>query len=281
IPVGLSKFRGVLVRTASRPFVIPTANVLRVARVARSEIRTVEQRETIRLDGEAVSLVRLADVLGIPPTRRPEETEEFVRIVVLGSAESRIAFLVDEILSEEEVLVKGLGKQLSRVRNIAGVSMTRTAGIVPILFIPDLMDSAIRTSAAGAAVPAPAKRENRRRSILVVEDSITSRTLLKNILESAGYDVGTAVDGVDGLTRLRSGKFDLVVSDVDMPRMTGLDLTAKIRGDRKLGELPVVLVTALESREDRERGIDVGANAYLLKSQFHQSNLLETVERLL
>ena len=115
----------------------------------------------------------------------------------------------------------------------------------------------------------------------MVEDSITARSLLKGILEVAGYKVATAVDGIDGLTQLRSGEFDIVVSDVDMPRMNGFDLTAKIRSDKKLADLPVVLVTALESREDRERGVDVGANAYIVKRSFEQSNLLEVVRRLI
>jgi two-component system chemotaxis sensor kinase CheA len=105
--------------------------------------------------------------------------------------------------------------------------------------------------------------------------------LLKNILETSGYLVVTAVDGVDAMTLLKTEKFDVVISDVDMPRMNGFNLTEKIRGDKKLAELPVVLVTALESREDRERGIDVGANAYIVKSSFDQSNLLEVIRRLI
>jgi len=113
-----------------------------------------------------------------------------------------------------------------------------------------------------------------------VEDSITSRSLLKNILESAGYRVKTAVDGVDALTELKTAAYDMVVSDIDMPRMNGVELTVKIRGDKKLQETPVVLVTALDSREDRERGIDAGANAYLVKSGFDQGNLLDVVRRL-
>ena len=104
--------------------------------------------------------------------------------------------------------------------------------------------------------------------------------LLKNILETSGYLVVTAVDGIDAMTRLKTEKFDAVVSDVDMPRMNGFNLTEKIRSDKKLAELPVVLVTALGSREDRERGIDVGANAYIAKSGFDQGNLLETLRRL-
>jgi len=115
----------------------------------------------------------------------------------------------------------------------------------------------------------------------VVEDSITARTLLKNILETAGYDIATAVDGIDAFTQLHSSEFDIVVSDVDMPRMNGFDLTAKIRSDKKLVDLPVVLLTALESREHRERGIEVGANAYIVKSSFDQSNLMEVIRRLI
>jgi two-component system chemotaxis sensor kinase CheA len=132
----------------------------------------------------------------------------------------------------------------------------------------------VRSEASSTAQPRSA------RSILVAEDSITSRMLLKSILESAGYLVKTAVDGMEAYTLLRSEKFDLVVSDVEMPRLNGFDLTARIRSDHTLAELPVVLVTALESRDDRERGIDVGANAYLVKSSFDQSDLIEAVRRL-
>jgi two-component system chemotaxis sensor kinase CheA len=133
----------------------------------------------------------------------------------------------------------------------------------------------VRKEAVAGTIPARTGR------ILVAEDSITSRTLLKNILETAGYRVATAVDGTDAFTQLRSNEFDLVVSDVDMPRVNGFELTTKIRADKKLGELPVVLVTALESREDKERGIEAGANAYIIKSSFDQSNLLEVIRRFL
>ena len=128
--------------------------------------------------------------------------------------------------------------------------------------------------AAAEAQPLAARR------VLVAEDSITSRMLIKGILESAGYEVRTAVDGMEAYALLRSETFDIVVSDVEMPRLNGFDLTASIRADRKLAEVPVVLVTALETREDRERGIEVGADAYLVKSSFDQSNLLEAVRRL-
>jgi two-component system chemotaxis sensor kinase CheA len=204
-----------------------------------------------------------------------------VHVVVLASAGTRIAFLVDEVLNEQEVLLKGLGSQLSRVRNVAGATVLGSGRVVPILNVSDLLKSAVRGGVSPAA-PAESQIDNLSpHAILVVEDSITTRTLLKNILESAGYEVTTAVDGVDAFARLKSASFDVVVSDVEMPRMNGFDLTAKIREDGDLAELPVILVTAMESREDRERGIDVGANAYIVKSSFDQSNLLEVLHRLL
>jgi two-component system chemotaxis sensor kinase CheA len=185
------------------------------------------------------------------------------------------------VLNEQEVLVKSLGRQLPRVRNIAGATVLATRKLAPILNITDLMRSAVKIGGAAnrPAVPVDSEKE-KKKSVLIVEDSITTRTLLKSILEAAGYNVDTAVDGVDGLTRLRSNAFDVVVSDVEMPRMNGFDLTAKIRADKKLSEMPVILVTALHSREDREHGMDVGANAYIVKSSFDQSNLLEVMGRL-
>ena len=176
---------------------------------------------------------------------------------------------------------KRLGKPLSRVRNIAGATVLGSGKAVPILNADDLMKSAMKLSATSRRAAAAASEPARTKSILLAEDSITSRMLLKTILESAGYRVRTAVDGMDAWTALHDEEFDLVVSDVEMPRLNGFGLTAKIRGDRKLAEKPVVLVTALSSREDRERGIDAGANAYIVKSSFDQGNLLEAIRRLI
>jgi len=278
VPLTLASFRGVLVRAAEHLFVLPSTNVQRVARVKKEEIRTIENRETLSFDGQPVAVVRLGSVLELQ--RGPSQTgDPFVQAVVLGSAEKRMAFITDEVLHEQEVLVKPLGSQLARVRNIAGATILGSGKVVPVLNVPDLMKSAVKVAQVftGAVAEVPEKRI----SVLVAEDSITARTLLKNILESVGYYVRTAVDGIDAFTALHSGDFDLVVSDVDMPRMNGFDLTAKIRADKRLAELPVVLVTALESREDRERGIDVGASAYIVKSSFDQSNLLEVIRRVI
>lgn len=310
LPTSLANFHGLLVGVGDRQFVIPVRDVERVARISASSVRTAGNRDAIELGGTALSLVRLADVLGVPSAPRGRDARHLC-VVLLASEGRRIAFAVDAVLGDQEVLVKGLGPQLRRVRNVAGATVLGAGRVVPILSVPDLMKSAL---AAAALSPMPTQRakgagadgsaesvaagpsesatgahpaasvgaddKQGRLSLLVVEDSVTSRTLLKNILESSGYDVVTAVDGVDALTALHTGRFDLVVSDVEMPRMDGFALTERIRQDRKLADLPVVLVTALGSREHRERGVEAGANAYVVKSTFDQSDLLAVIRRL-
>jgi two-component system chemotaxis sensor kinase CheA len=278
LPVTVAVFRGVIARLDERFFAIPTNNVERAVRIRKDIIKTIEDKETIQIDGHILSLVRLKDILELPYEESEKTSPDYVPVLILTYAEKELALLVDEVVNEQEILVKSLGPQLPRVRNILGVSIMATGKMVPVLNIADLMKSAIKVS-PGRTVTV--KTEAKKQSVMVVEDSITSRMLLKNILEAAGYYVRTAVDGVDAFNALKTNSFDLVVSDVDMPRMNGFDLTAKIRADKKLSELPLILVTALESREHRERGVEVGANAYIVKSSFDQSNLLETIRRLI
>lgn len=280
VPLSMASFRGVLVRVAGRPFIIPTAGVVRVSRVKPDAIRTVENRQAIAQGDGAVSLVRLRDVLGLSGPDQPAEGAAHP-LVVVRAGNRQVALLVDKVLSEQEVMVKSLGGQLARVRNVAGASISGSGAVIPVLNVADLVESA---SAAGAPGPGGAVQDappERRKRLLTAEDSITARALVKGILEGAGYEVVATVDGIEALTRLKTEPFDLVVSDVDMPRMNGFELTARIRADKKLGDLPVVLVTALGSQKDREYGIEVGANAYIVKSDFDQSNLLEIIRRLL
>lgn len=281
LPATRATFRGILIAAAGRRFVVPTGQVERVMRARPADIKTVEGRETISFEQRALPLVQLAAVLELPPMECSAAPPGGAPVVVLGRNGERVAFAVDAVLDEQEILVKPLVKPLSRVRNIAGATVLGSGHVAPILNVADLLKSARTLAAAPARTANAAKPAPAARSILVAEDSITSRTLLKGILESAGYRVKVAVDGMEAFLLLRAEKFDLVVSDVEMPRLNGFDLTARIRADKKLAELPVVLVTALETREDRERGIDLGANAYLVKSSFDQSNLLAAVRRLI
>jgi two-component system, chemotaxis family, sensor kinase CheA len=280
LPLTLATFRGVVIHSGRRSFVVPTSQVERVARFKREDVRTVEGRDTITLDGRAVALASLADVLSLPPARPGEALPTAAPALIIGSGEHRLAIEVDAVVDEREVLVKRFAKPLVRVRNIAGATVLGNGEVAPILDVTDLIRSARNVRRRERADAARAADASPNRRVLVAEDSITSRMLIKGILESAGYEVKTAVDGIEAYTLLRSEKFDALVSDVEMPRLNGFDLTARVRADRTLADLPVLLVTALESREDRERGIDVGANAYLVKSNLDQSNLLDALRRL-
>ena len=278
LPLSLVTFRGVIIRVADNEFVIPTSKVKRVLRLKKDKVKTIENKATIPLDGKIIPFVNLGDILEIP---FKETDSEYILALIIGSNHKQIGFSIDEILNEQEVLVKNFNKHLARVRNISGATILGSGKIVPILNISDLLKSALKeTTQVIKSKVAEKEAEEKMKSVLVVEDSITSRMLLKNILETAGYQVTTAIDGVDGFTKLKEGMFNAVVSDVDMPRMNGFGLTVKIRSDKALSELPIILVTSLSKKEDRERGIEVGANAYIIKSSFDQSNLLEILGRL-
>jgi two-component system chemotaxis sensor kinase CheA len=279
LPLSLATFRSVQVRVGPHAFFLPTTHVEQALRLKEGAIRRVENRETLVWQGAVVPLVALADVLGLPPQEGAADGE--AQAVLLHAAGQRIAFRVDAVLGEQEVMAKPLGPLLARLRHIASVTVLGDGGLAPILHAADLMRSASRGEFTPAPAAPPATTSASRKSVLVAEDSITSRMLLQNILEAAGYRVQTAVDGVDAFTHLKSGRFDAVVSDVEMPRMNGFDLTTRVRADKALAGTPVVLVTALESARDRERGVDAGADAYIVKSSFDQSNLLEVLERLL
>ena len=255
LPLTQATFRGLFVGVDSRQFVIPLANIVRVGCVKNG------------------SVAWLSALLDIP--RPPADGQEsgLVPAVVLTAGDKQVTLGVEKVIGEIEVLVKPLRKPLARVRYLAGVTILGSGAVVPVLEVGDLIASAQH-------LPAERPETRQRQSVLVVEDSITSRMLLKNILESAGYRVRVAVDGLEAWNALQAEPVAIVVSDVDMPRMNGFELTGKIRGDAKLADTPVVLVTSLESPEARQRGLAAGANAYIVKSSFEKSNLLDVMAEL-
>jgi len=278
LPATIATFRGLLVR-AGGTFLLPMAAVERAIRLAPDEVQHVHGRETVRWNEHSLSIARLRDLLGLPADAPTPEPGSRMLCVVVQSGSERAGLVVDEVLGDREVLVKEFGPPLIRVRNVAGTGLLGTGQVALILRPGDLVRS-MREAPRPPSAVARAREARRQPVILIVDDSITTRTMEKNLLEATGYQVRVAVDGIEAWTLLKAETIDLVVSDVDMPRMDGFELTARIRSDRALADLPVVLVTALESREDKERGIEVGANAYVIKSSFDQTNLLEIIRRL-
>ncbi len=286
LPLTLATTQELLVQIKDETYGIPISAVERIQRIQQKDISSVEGRQAIVVDHEPVSLVHLATVLERPEGIREFAPEEKIPVVILGSSKKRVAFLVDGVVGQQETVVKSLGKQLGRVRNVAGATILGTGQVIMTLNSADLMKSARGLEGRSVALKADARASNKktdkRHTILVVDDSLSTRTLEKNILETAGYKVVLATDGREALNLLNSSSVcELVVSDVMMPHMTGLELTAAIKADAKLKKLPVVLVTSLDTREDKERGIEVGADAYIIKSNFDQANLLQTIAQLI
>ncbi|GBG13058.1 two-component system, chemotaxis family, sensor kinase CheA [Novimethylophilus kurashikiensis] len=278
LPNTLANYRGILVNVGPHCFVLPTRHVQRSVRVPRTDVEFLEGMQTLRIDGDAVPIISLAVTLGLDT---PAIDDDFVKAVVLGEGDKKIAFSVDAVLHEQEVLVKSLGKQLVRVPNIEAATILGSGKVVPILHVPDLLKSALHPMPViqhkfqpAQSPPAAPKR------VLVAEDSITARSVLQSLLEMGGYQVTTAVDGADAWEKLKGGHFDIVVTDVEMPHMDGIDLTERIRRDSRFAHIPVVLVTSLESQQDRQRGMTAGANAYIVKRSFEQSDLLGTIAQL-
>ncbi|MFH0966889.1 MAG: response regulator, partial [Methanobacteriota archaeon] len=272
----LATFRGIQIYTNRQPFFLPLRSIDRVMQVKSEDIKTIENRTIIEIGDDPVAIVSLAQILGISDDSGKGSASR--QLILVSASGIRFGLLVDRISGAQEIVVKNLGPQLRRVRHISGASILGDGVIVPVINCEDIA----ATISGMEHIPGPGPIQSIRReqrNILVVEDSITSRMLLKNILEGAGYLVETAVDGVDALTKLKIKPVDVVVSDVDMPRMNGFVLTEKLRSDPTFTDIPIILVTSLDSREDREHGITVGASAYIVKSSFDQSNLLEVINR--
>ncbi len=281
LPLTLASSRGLLVQAGGQVFALPLTTVERMLQVERDAIAKVEGKEAITYQGRPVALAWLADLLELPAG--PRKTDRLT-VVIVGAAEKRLGLVVDDLAGEQEIVMKSLGKQLAKVGGIAGATVLGSGQIILVLHTADLVKLAVRTQARSPlvadATTAP-KEAVQRKTILVVDDSITTRTLEKNILEAANYEVKLATNGEEALALLLSGSLpNLIVSDIKMPRLDGFGLTRRVKGDERYADIPVILVTSLDSPADKARGIEVGADAYIVKSSFDQSNLLETIEQL-
>jgi two-component system chemotaxis sensor kinase CheA len=278
VPVSLTMTRGLLVRVGTENFVLPLLAVEKI--VEPDQIFSLEGQTMITIDGKPLPLVPLAVLL-----RRNVTAEKNNRgvVVIMLVAEQRIALLVNDVITEQELAVKTLGGILQHVPNVAGAALLSNGDPIVVLNATDLLNAArgVRAIAIDNGYHNHSEQQTRNFQILVVDDSITTRTLEKNILEAAGYQVFTATDGLAALKQLKGNTIQLVVSDVQMPNMDGIALTRQLRGDLEYSKLPIILVTSLESHEDRERGLLAGANAYIVKRGFDQAELLSTITRLL
>lgn len=279
VPLTLTKIRSVLLAAGGQTYAVATVHVVHLFRVAEEQVRSLAEHQALLMGDAPLAVAPLAEMLGTRSEQRQPGGKRLA--LLLTSGMQRAAFLVDDVLGEQEIVVKRLGDRLHRLRHVAGATILPSGRVALVLNVPGLIRTALSSalSASRAADSPPAAAGTRR--LLIVDDSVTTRALLKSILETAGYETASAADGEQAWETLVTGTYDLVVADVDMPHLDGFQLTSRIRHSPRYRELPVILVTARQSDGDRARGVEVGANAYLAKSAFDQQNLLECVTQLL
>ncbi|HWQ63900.1 MAG TPA: response regulator [Methanospirillum sp.] len=278
LPVRMATLRGVVVRAGGQTYVLPLQQVKQVIRADPSLFNYRGSRLVARIDKETVRVVLLTQALGIPDPGPRLTGIAPVPIVTMEYGGRQIACVVDEVIQVQEIVVRPLGSLLKSVKRITGAVILGDGTVAMVLDPIELIQEAFISGRQERPV---GKTEREGRRILVVEDSVTSRALLKRILEMAGYLVQTACDGADAFAKLKEYEFDMVVSDVDMPRMSGFTLTEKIRTDDRYARIRVVLITSLDSVEDREHGRAIGADAYLVKSSFEKDSFLTVISDLL
>ncbi|MBF0216556.1 MAG: hybrid sensor histidine kinase/response regulator [Candidatus Omnitrophica bacterium] len=260
-------------------FAVPIDAVVETVRISEKEIKKIEGKEALTIRGYILPLVKLKDVFGLPQKGIFEK--QYFPVIIVQSIEKRIGIMADKLFGRQEIISKSIGDPLGNVKYVSGATILGNGRVILILDIPAMIESA-----EGVVVRRPLKKEapaarKRKKHILLAEDSMTTAMLEKNILESVGYSVVTAKDGQEAAERAMQEKFDLVITDVLMPRMNGFELIERLRGDSKYKDVPVIVVTTRENDEDRRRGLEAGADAYLLKSEFTSEGLLDTLEKLL
>jgi len=277
LPLTQSVVRALVVDILGEAYAIPIVKVERVLKVARAAIHTLENKQFFEFGGEHVGLVSGAQVLELG--QLAAGTDELA-VVVIGTGQRRYALVVDAIRGEQSLAVQGLDQIFGKLRDISAAALLDDGAPVLILDVPDLLLSIDKLlgegalhqlSGDGAGSAVKIKR------ILVVDDSLTVREMERKLLLGRGYQVDIAIDGIDGWNVVRSGQYDLVITDVDMPRMDGIELVALIKKDLHLHQMPVMIVSYKDRPEDRARGMSAGADYYLTKGSFHDETLLDAV----
>ncbi|MEB3192613.1 MAG: hybrid sensor histidine kinase/response regulator [Snowella sp.] len=270
---------------------LPLEAIEKTLLIRPQDVYSLEGRATITVDDQPIALVKMAELLQLPDLeekqqqKRQRQVEKVTSAILLNLDGDRLAFEVERLREVLDVVIKPQSQLLKRVRNVVGATILGTGDVCMILNPNDLIKTVQKSNQSiGAMAPVDLEGDQpalQKPVILLVEDSIAVRTQEKRVLEKAGYEVVIAVDGLEGYTQVRSGRhFDAVISDVQMPNMDGLQFTAKVRQHPEYRELPIMLITSLASEEDKRRGAQAGANAYIVKDQFNQELLIETLDRL-
>jgi two-component system sensor histidine kinase and response regulator WspE len=284
LPLTLSVMRSLLVEICGEGYAFPLVAIDHVVRLSRAEVREVEGRQYMTFGQDRIGLVSACQVLGKKDRKEADEEQEDLLVVIISDRYNRYGLIVDRFLEIRDLVVQPLDRRLKKVQDISAVAILEDGMPVLIVDVEDMVHS-IDTLISGnrlrriAGEDHLAERPVKR--ILVVDDSITVREVERKMLALKGYDVTTAVDGLEGWNTLRSDQFDLVITDVDMPRMDGIELVTLIRQEARFETLPVIIVSYKDRETDRARGLEAGADYYLTKGSFQDEALVRTVEELI
>ena len=283
----LSTANVMLLEVANIIYALPLEYLYMSLLVAPQQISFLEVRQIVQLEKQAIPIIELGTVLNIDQVnricslrKRQNKAEQKRPFVIIKIGREYLGLLVDDLLHIEEVILKPQSTIVEGVSNISGATILGNGEVCMILNPPDIIKLGQQFSTQSKVTSSEDSETVIKPVILLVEDSIAVRTQEKRILEKAGYEVITAVDGLDGLKKLKAHQVDGIISDVEMPNLTGLEFTEEVRKNSDYRELPLILITSLASEEDKKRGADAGANAYIVKDQFNQGMLLETLDRL-
>jgi two-component system sensor histidine kinase and response regulator WspE len=279
LPVTRSVIRALIIEVGEEPYALPLMRVERIIKVQTSAVRSIEQRQCIEQDGEYLGLVRAHELL---ETANGRAADELV-VLVISEQGRRFGVVVDRFIGEQDLVVRPLDRRLGKVPNVAAASLLNDGTPVLILDVDDLVRSIEHVLQRGrpSRIETSSSVPSARQRILVVDDSLIVRELHKQMLVGQGYDVTIAVDGMDGWLALQNSPFQLVVSDIDMPRLNGFELVRRIKQDPRTRAMPVIIVSYKDREEDRLKGLEAGADYYLTKSSFHDRALLDAVHDLL
>jgi two-component system sensor histidine kinase and response regulator WspE len=281
LPLTLSVLRALLVEIAGEPYGVPLAGITRTIKLPKEKIATIEGRQHFEFDGQRIGLVTAHQVFSkAEPSVRSDE----LSVIVIGERSERYGLIVDRFLGERELVVQPLDSRLGKIKDISAGALTDDGTPLLIVDIEDLMRSVQKLSAAGRLSNVrngETSESAKRKRVLVVDDSLTVRELERKLLEARGYEVEVAVDGMDGWNAARANPHDLIITDVDMPRMDGIELVSLIRKDPDLKSKPIMIVSYKDREQDRARGLEAGADYYLTKGSFHDETLVLAVSDLI
>lgn len=278
IPVTLAIVRSLFVMVSGLKLAIAVNSVTEVIKISKNEVIEVVNKRAVRLREQIIPVFSLDSALQLPEKRTSHGADIYIVILALGN--EKLGLIVDSLINEEGIVMMPLPKHMEKIDLVAGVTLVGKDEIIVLLHIPKVFALSKRIHEIFPSEKI-ATKDKKSQHILVVDDSVSTREIEKSILESYGYTVDLASDGIDGFEKAKGFQYDLVITDVEMPRMDGFSLTEKLRKKTNYKHTPIIIVTSLDRESDKRRGIQVGANAYIVKGTFDQSNLLNTVQSLI